>query len=61
LSSELKRIRCHLCYEYVPWQIVVIRVVIGIWNDWVCQECSDEMDRRIAEGYGQGYFGYKDE
>ena len=53
-SMELSRIRCHFCQIYVPWQIVIVRVVIGIWNDWVCPDCSDNMDKRIAEGYGQG-------
>lgn len=61
MVRELLDIRGHLCHRYIPWQIVVIRVVIGNWNDWVCPEHSDEMDQRIADGYGQGYFGYKEE
>jgi len=61
MIAELSRIRCHFCQTYIPWQLVVIRVVIGIKPDWVCPEHSDELDRRIAEGYGKGYFGYKKE
>jgi len=58
MVRELSNIRCHFDQKYVPWQLVVIRVVLGNWNDWVCPEHSEEMDQRIADGYGKGYFGY---
>ena len=61
MDKRLLTIRCHFCQEYIPWQIVVIRTVIGISPDWICPDHSDEIDERIANGYGQGYFGYRKE